>query len=403
MSSAGDVGKKKKAKKSKDSSAAVALLNSSMPSTAIVLPEEPSSKAKFLQQKPEISTLPGLIDQRLMKHAASVTKNRAALPAPAAPKGFVDKVASVVGPAAIVLADIWAETKPATKVLPDDKKLKSKSIVSSSVPAAGASYNPEVAAHQDAVGVAVAAEVAVERRRAGVMAKLAPQTGGDAAVMDWDQHDPDNSEDEGEGCSKRATGAPLVAAAQSASSSSAAVKPVKPRKLKGQAKRDADLALFDSQVAAGLGRGDNAGKISNKALKRQQKEEQRKAGSSVVVVDATTIPLSEELTGSLRSMKPLLSGHLLSSHLSALSNKGLVHGRKTLHAPVREDDDGRLIVNTDAQLNRVKGKGAPWRDVEFPRRKGFTPADEIAADAGIDSHGVTAFVRSRGKKGGKPK
>jgi hypothetical protein len=97
------------------------------------------------------------------------------------------------------------------------------------------------------------------------------------------------------------------------------------------------------------------------------------------------VPLSEELTGSLRTIRPLTGGQLLLAAMPALSRRGDVGRRARIpHVLTRERADGsgpELVLFSAGAVRASTGRKNPWKIYEFPRRKNFEPAEDAVRDA----------------------
>ena len=121
----------------------------------------------------------------------------------------------------------------------------------------------------------------------------------------------------------------------------------------------------------------------------------RKSSKSVAAAEAARIaaaaaplldvPLSEELTGSLRTIRPLTGGQLLLAAMPALSRRGDVGRRARIpHVLTRERADGsgpELVRFSAGAVRASTGRKNPWKIYEFPRRKNFEPAEDAVRDA----------------------
>ena len=276
------------------------------------------------------------------------------------------------------------------------------------VPAAGASYNPEVGDHQAALKAAVEAETraqnASQRRRVAIEEQ--PPTKAYLALLDAgarrfaaaDEADVDGiggtgtstvvaggardgdamDVDEGEGGGsrqppKRALKLDRVARLAAA----------KERKLRARAERkgavEKSLAELDDiaarkSAAAGVRPPRSAAAWALAARARD---------ALAVAPSLMDIPLSSELTGSLRTIKPITSGMLLLSTMPALVHRGDVGKRKRIPQVSIVEKDGKVeaVVNSAGAVRKSTGRRRPWKDVEFPRRRNFQPAEDIVRDA----------------------
>ncbi len=270
-------------------------------------------------------------------------------------------------------------------------------------PAPGTSYNPSVDDHQDAVAVAVAAENAREARRELLLTLTQGAQGRARDVRDsgrapdaaWSQAaadavagyiatlegaDPDAAgpaEEVGEG-----TVAGGAAARKAAAKGGKKVKAA----FGAGAVEDALAAVIAEEAA-------EAARRTAKAASRAAKAAAIAAGAALPHVAMrynnapldsilSTVPLSSDLTGSLRTMKGLGAGQVAADAMAALVARGEGAPRRSTHAPTREDlVSGRHVPVPMGSLRRAKKQGHPYKSLEFPRRREFEPAAAAAAEA----------------------
>jgi hypothetical protein len=152
----------------------------------------------------------------------------------------------------------------------------------------------------------------------------------------------------------------------------------------------ADLNQLAASAAAAAAAPSKAGASASSSASSAAPPSLPNTGAPVAI----PVPLSEELTGSLRAMKPVPTGLLVVEHLQAAASKGLAHKRNARHAEARvedgwaggkgkrrgDDETGGATVTivSKGQLDRLKGKGNPWKVTQFPRRRGFEEEAEKA-------------------------
>jgi hypothetical protein len=111
----------------------------------------------------------------------------------------------------------------------------------------------------------------------------------------------------------------------------------------------------------------------------------RAAASSGRSATLLELPLSHELSGSLRSVVPLSSGQLLLAAMPKLAARGDVTARKSIPKVLvsQGPGDAEPVVtrHSAGEVKRSKGAGNPWKQLEFPRSKNFAPAEEAVRDA----------------------
>ena len=275
----------------------------------------------------------------------------------------------------------------------------------------GSSYNPEARAHQDALGEAVARVVAVQRRREDVLARVRPAPAG---ALVQDAHDPD---DDGGAEVWAMLGAGVGAGPAAATAMPTALADVARGKPLGKwtkkklrpssgAKKATDRAAFDVQLAdakaalaaeeaalSAAGAGATA-VVSGFAARQAAKQSMLASLADPIV----RVPLSDELHGSLRAMKPVSGAALVLEHMQDMALSGRAHRRRRKFEAVRLAADGSAAVErvmTHNQMRRLKKVEGKTKLIEFPRRRGFEPADEIAEDAMRAAKGLDA--KKRGK------
>jgi hypothetical protein len=327
----------------------------------------------------------GPVEEKLVERTAVRAVRRAAIPPAPLPPTEEEKTHA-----------LWAGAGAGAGAAPGAGS--KRPVARPALPSAGTSYNPELDAHQDALGEVVAEAVEVERRRAAIRARLPLRPGEVASLADRDRHDPDADVDgeveiDDEDAAMILDGVEGARGAGGAAGSAAgAGKPGKRKRIRDPVKRrEADVAAFTAELEA-------AHKGADEELKRVKREEERDRESggkprrvakslaeheALVSSKAAAVPLSEELTGSLRSIKALPAGSLVAERLHAAAASGLAHKRDAKYAPAQVGADGNVTVLTRSDLAKLKGTGKPWRLVEFPRNRGFEPAEEIAKKAGV--------------------
>lgn len=399
---------------------------------------EQASKVKVMQIKPKKSIpltkeqkkVLDKVAERLAKRNTEEERDRKLLKS--AEAGALKTLAKDGG---YNLTDVWAKPGKNRSTLSKPKV----SGILASIPAPGTSYNPRLEDHQAAVAEAVAEEQAEEARRRLLMEKtmgvnkLAPSVPGArpatrnpklAALLpcsigmgeeagadadpDWeaeaeraaeaylaslDERDPDAEEgDEDMGVQG------TVKAAGAAASSSAAQAKGKDGKKEHfyalAAQKRAQKASADPvEEALAAVEAEEAAKAARKAAREQAKvvvQQSVKAGKALPYaikvrdegIRMVPVPLSSELTGSLRTMKPLGAGAVVLDAMAGMVARGDTAARRIAHAPMREDlATGAVLPVPMGTLRRTKKLGHPYKEMEFPRRKQFEPAANAAKEA----------------------
>ncbi len=348
-------------------------------------------------------TQPGPVEELLLERAAGRVARKGGVPS-APPPSQVAVVAAPVrgGPA----RDLWAGPQAARALGPSSAAAPSSNQPLQrwrlAVASAGASYHPELDAHQAALREEVDRLEAAARKTNEARARLPPPRNLTAKerraalrAAALDSHDPDESDEEdgGEegavGGGKKKAGAPAPALADAAAAASAAPAPApapapakKVKKLRSSKKQRAEREAFAAKVVAAVA-DLNAVPAP---VPRATKAPMARADTGAPVAPA--VPLSEELTGSLRGMKPVAAGLLVVEHLQVAAARGLAHRRNARYAESRveegwgsgkprrgkdgeEEDKATVTVLSKHQLDRIKGKGNPWKVTEFPRKREF--------------------------------
>lgn len=400
---------------------------------------EQASKVKVMQPKPKKSIpltkeqkkLLDKVAERLAKRNPVEEKEKQLLKT--AETGALKTLAKDGG---YNLTDVWAEPGKARATLSKPKVTG----VLASVPAAGTSYNPRLEDHQAAVAEAVAEEEADEARRRLLMEKtmgvnkLAPTVPGArpanrnpklAALLpgtitikeqaeteadpDWeaeaeraaeaylaslDERDPD-----AEGDDEDMEGA-QQAAHSSQNNATAAAKGAKAKDGKKEhfyalaaQKRAQKVSSDPVEEALAAVEAEEAERVAKKAARAQAKilvKANVKAGKALPYaikirddgIRMLPVPLSSELTGSLRTMKPLGAGAVVLDAMAGMVARGDTAARRISHAPMREDlATGTVLPVPMGTLRRTKKLGHPYKEMEFPRRKQFEPAAAAAKEA----------------------
>ena len=246
----------------------------------------------------------------------------------------------------------------------------------------GFSINPEHGAHQTAIAVAVAAELAAEAEAARIAAALAPTPN---YVDQLDDDDDDNGAAAGaSGAAARATTAVTDAhmvdyefasvvkttlcddgdVGNADAAADADVAPLAGRRGPLVLKRNVGAGDDDAVSPDALALSDNAAaeRRAARAMQRRQRALRRPAAATGIAPRYTILPpLSEELTGSLRTTPRVPSGTVATAVMAELVTRGLVAPR-TLTAQQRRHHDSKGAVR-DIELPR------PWRVAEIQRAK----------------------------------
>jgi hypothetical protein len=335
-------------------------------------------------------TQPGPVEELLLERAAGRVARKGGVPS-APPPSQVAVVAAPVrgGPA----RDLWAGPQAARALGPSSAAAPSSNQPLQrwrlAVASAGASYHPELDAHQAALREEVDRLEAAARKTNEARARLPPPRNLTAKerraalrAAALDSHDPDESDEE-EGGEKKKAAAPALSDAAAAASAAPAPAPAKKvKKLRSSKKQRAEREAFAAKVVAAVA-DLNAVPAP---VPRATKAPMARADTGAPVAPA--VPLSEELTGSLRGMKPVAAGLLVVEHLQVAAARGLAHRRNARYAESRveegwgsgkprrgkdgeEEDKATVTVLSKHQLDRIKGKGNPWKVTEFPRKREF--------------------------------
>jgi hypothetical protein len=396
------------------------------------------SKVKFMQPKIAAPAAPAS-SAALKAHAAGNRKQQA--------KARLDGASvrarapqSSAEPAAA--ADLWAAPSEGARELTEDEDLavRLRPHVPLSAPAAraggaaaaakaplarvlaapaapGSSYNPSVRDHQAALAVALDAEThasETSRRRLAALGEEGgvAETAGEARAaaarrlalvaasnrMIGEGEEEPEAEAEAEadqamrgGGGPAASGRAAAAAAAAATAAAPAKVPKKKpsraeriasSKAKRAAKAERAVAAFDAELAA-------AAKLPVAAtLSKAARREAAAAAAAHATAAAATlldVPLSEELTGSLRTMRPLTSGQLLLAAMPSLSRRGDVGRRARIpHVLARERADGsgpEIVRHSAGAVRASTGRKNPWKIYEFPRRRNHEASEDAVRDA----------------------
>ena len=244
------------------------------------------------------------------------------------------------------IKDIWAEDFP----MPSSAKRPAEPMVKSNgikVPAPGASYNPDAQSHDTLISEAAAQEVArlerIERVRAEVNVPLAPKPDtvnyDEETGMIFEDIFDSNVESEGDG--------PDLS--KDEGSLSSVLPEAKKRKTKTEKRKELELKAAENQkkmakLESQLDAQALHAKTLLKAIKeekakelatqrerakvrrlRNQKVQGKKLGPNRFVHAPLEVKLPEELTGSLRTLKP--EGNLLEDRFKALQEQAKIEPR----------------------------------------------------------------------------
>jgi hypothetical protein len=323
--------------------------------------------------------------------------------------------------------DLWADESVAVPVRP--KGASSNPVpLKERVLGPGTSYNPEAEVHQEAIADAVAKALLRQRRRDDILSKISA-----SAAIEHDKYDPDDDAVRGDEWKKALLDAappppppaltkPVLSidnvspAINGSTEGGAEIEKVKSKplsrvaakweKLKSKhqeitsrgGKRAVEMAKFDAdlneakELVLDDGRLASNLLIKPEAVKRRSAFQERKLASQALesTHEPILVPLSEELGGSLRTIKPVTAAGLVLDRNAEMELNGRVHTRNRAHVAVQLDVAGDVHVDVQSkwQVHRVKGIGKPYKQVEFPRRRGFAPADIIQEDADRELAGL---------------
>lgn len=360
------------------------------------------SKAKFLQPEEVIENEPSKNQQKLVKkHIAALERRNKTLQ-----KLNQGKVKSELP------SDIWGEKEEekgnALTALPTP--IKTPDTISTSAElfltkkretpkiviglASGNSYNPSVEAHQEAIEILTKAEekALAERKvlRDEMSCNLYTRSIADA-INDHGQNllqeKPSGKAASNTTSKSETTPAQEEEQLDTSDEEEDASGPKlsrKERKKMNRALRKAALEAKEDVESA-------VAYAEEKAIQRRERREQRiREGEekeeeeflhkTYAYAPVLPVPLSEELTGSLRTMKPVNSTGLILDSMTHLVSTGQVHKRMSASGVIVQDEDEEgnveVTVLSAAAQRAYKKIGKPWKMVEFPRRKGFAPAEQ---------------------------
>ena len=334
--------------------------------------------------------------------------------------------------------DLWADESIAP--VPRPKGASSNPVpLKERVLGPGTSYNPEAEAHQEAIAEAVSKVLLRQKRRDDILSKVSATVANDA--IEHDTYDPDDDDVQGDEWKKALLAAAPPAIEDTTVMSNSAVnddknvktssttssgsgvgggggggKPLsrmaaKLEKLKSKhqdvssrgGKRAVEMAKFDAALEEAKELVLEDGRlVSNLTVKpevvnRRAAFLERKEASQALQSnhEPIMVPLSEELTGSLRTIKPVTAAGLVLERMNEMEMNGRAHKRDKAHAAVQLDVTGdlQLKIQSKSQVKRVKGIGKPYKQIEFPRRRGFAPADLIQEDADRELAGLPPIKR----------
>jgi hypothetical protein len=322
--------------------------------------------------------------------------------------------------------DLWADDSIAPQIRP--KGASSNPIpLKEKVLGPGASYNPEAEAHQEAVAEAVAKALLRQRRRDDILSSVRGE-----GHVERDIHDPDDDDDTyidkatWEKAIKDATPSLIVSATSNVNTimdinskdndiddgtikastkvtSRATAKWDKLKKKHSEVsaqggKRMVEMAKFDASLEEAKALvGDDGRLLSSLEVKPEVVRRQaailgRKEASLALhsTHEPVMVPLSDDLRGSLRTIKPVTAAGLVLDRMADMEATGRAHKRKTAHAAVQLAVSGevQITVKNKWQLDKIKGRGKPYKAIEFPRRRGFGPADIIKEDVEREMAGL---------------
>lgn len=380
-------------------------------------PPEPVSKVKFLQRKPPKVFTKSIVEEKLIARAVqrlpssttgtSVTTTLPTLPP--LPSTTDVTTTSSLDPwskkedtkrlTSIVIRDHQRRAAQRSEYLRNLPKLSSvfstHTLLTNEGGGSGLSYNPEYTIHQQTIAKSTQILQSIEQKKRTKGSKDETKE-----PLQLDTHDPDDEDYEEEktknSSSKKTKDATLSSTHLSTvdtqklthSSVPQTIPTKKKKKLTKAEKRRADKALFMSKLANAI-LETSVSSSSSSVTKKVSTVPTTLISSSlpkemIDIVSAQQailgVPLPEDLRGSLRTLKPVTASTLLSTQLLNISTQGLAHPRNPRHATnqIIENENGQDIINvlSSRQLARLKRTGNPWREIEFPRRKEFEPAQE---------------------------
>jgi len=267
-------------------------------------------------------------------------------------------------------------------------KLSSIFTTTASTTNDGISYNPEFHSHQKIIEQSSSIIQNIVKKK-----QQKQQLQSTTEELQLDNHDPDDDNDD----KPINTNTTLITVntiksnTTLTSSSNLTLTNEKIKKLKKGEKRRADKAAFMKELKTAVEEIQNQPIPSISLTKKASQPPVSLISSSLPeeMLDIVNmkkaslgVPLSEELSGSLRKIKPVSASTLLSTQILNISTQGLVHPRNPRHATTQViENDSEYGIDTvttlsSRQLARMKRIGNPWKELEFPRRKEFEPAQE---------------------------
>jgi len=122
-----------------------------------------------------------------------------------------------------------------------------------------------------------------------------------------------------------------------------------------------------------------------------EKQPKKKSTTASLPAPLLEIPLSNELSGSLRTMIPISASQLLLPVMQSLVARKDAGGRSRASPAVTLVEaavDGGIsalptvVTQTDSQIRHSRGNvGKRYKVIEFPRNKNFAPAEEAVREA----------------------
>lgn len=272
------------------------------------------------------------VDEKLVKRKiqAAMKLAKASLSAPAAPsKKSEEKI-----------LDPWADESTAVP-MPKAKITRTPAVKAKAVrlPSAGASYNPDAAEHERLIEAATAQEVARQERldksKAALQVPLAPrpetanydETTG-MIFEDIFASEPEAAEEDAEDASAAATMLPSLEKRKSKAEKKRELALAEAERLRKEAKvaTIVDNQALHSKTLLKRVRVEQAAIAQSKADRKRARAQRRgKLGPNRYVPAPLDVKLPEELTGSLRALKP--EGNLLEDRFRALQEQAKIETR----------------------------------------------------------------------------
>lgn len=363
------------------------------------------SRAKFLQAEEVVENQPSKSQQKLVKKSiAALERRNKTLEAHMKKKEKAE-----------LPRDIWSEEEERKESTLSARPKPVKTPVSISMSAelfltkkrdvpkvvvgltSGNSYNPSVEAHQEAVAILTSAEEKALAERKVLQDEFNSNLYQRSIADTINDHEKKLLEDNPGTDFDTATASEEASPPSEdeemttdgdAEASEAEKLTRKERKKLNRARRKAEMQERENVEKA-------VEEAEAKVVQRRERREQRIRESeekeeadflhkTYAYAPVLPVPLSDELTGSLRTMKPVSSTELILDSMANLVGTGQVHKRTSASGVIVQDADEEgnmeVTVLSQAAQRAYKKIGKPYKMLEFPRRKGFAPAEQGARE-----------------------